>query len=174
MATVRARQRAHVCPARPMPQTGQMIGIEPSPPPSHGSTSPHPPHNPSPRKRLPCSIEFRATLWGRVTVGALPSPGSRACPNDHPISDPGERARERGLGGAATVDNAPQPQVGLAERGEHARRALGGVFIQANHVVAHARATKAWNDTMVLSQRRAIRRKRSMRLMKHSMSGRSR
>jgi hypothetical protein len=46
--------------------------------------------------------------------------------------------------------------LGLLKR----QQALGGVFIQASHAIAHASATKPVKEAMVFSQRRAMRRKR--------------
>lgn len=51
--------------------------------------------------------------------------------------------------------------------------ALGGVFIQAIHAIAHASAIKALKDETVFSQRRAILRKRLILLKKHSTRWRS-
>lgn len=43
---------------------------------------------------------------------------------------------------------------------QSSQMALGGVFIQASHAIAHASATKPVKEAMVFSQRRAMRRKR--------------
>jgi hypothetical protein len=61
------------------------------------------------------------------------------------------------------LGSVPDPRSGNAQRHgllDMLVIALGGVFIQASHAIAHASATKPVKEAMVFSQRRAMRRKR--------------